>query len=158
MGLTANTSAMWIDISSGLFGVRQVLEPKRTLTVSIQTQYGLLDPNPTVGERILSRNYGRSPGQISVNLRLAKTFSFGPDRGCGGSNASASPRYGLPISLAVRNLLNHTNPGPITSETSRHRFSAGRTKWRAAREVVDSRKTQTTEGLRCSRGLLSEFW
>lgn len=65
-----------------------------------------------MGEHILSRNYGRGPGQISVNLRLAKTFAFGPERG-GGGNAGASRRYGLSISMAVRNLLNHTNPGPI---------------------------------------------
>ncbi len=46
----------------------------------IQTPYGLLDPNPKPGEEILPRNFGRSPGQIMVNLRLAKTFGFGPAR------------------------------------------------------------------------------
>jgi hypothetical protein len=46
----------------------------------IQTPYGLLDPNPKPGEQILSRNFGRSPGNVSVNLRLAKTFGFGATR------------------------------------------------------------------------------
>jgi hypothetical protein len=46
----------------------------------IQTPYGLLDPNPKPGEAILPRNFGRSPGSVSVNLRLAKTFGFGPSR------------------------------------------------------------------------------
>jgi carboxypeptidase family protein len=46
----------------------------------IATPYGLLDPNPKPGEEILPRNFGRSPGQFMVNLRLAKTFGFGPAR------------------------------------------------------------------------------
>src|ERR1019366_8453112 len=51
----------------------------------IQTAYGLLDPNPTPGERMLARNYGRGPGQFNVNLRIAKTIGFGKERG--GSSA-----------------------------------------------------------------------
>jgi hypothetical protein len=39
-----------------------------------------LDPNPTPGEVILPRDFGRSPGNISINLRLAKTFGFGGSR------------------------------------------------------------------------------
>ncbi|MGD0301171.1 MAG: carboxypeptidase-like regulatory domain-containing protein [Bryobacteraceae bacterium] len=39
-----------------------------------------LTPNPTPDEEILPRNFGRSPGSVSVNLRLAKTFGFGPSR------------------------------------------------------------------------------
>ena len=92
------------------------------------TEYGLLDPNPTPGEQILSRNYGRGPGQISVNLRLSKTFGFGPERGGstggstsgqgggggGGNNAPPTAhRYNLSVSMSARNVLNHTNPGPI---------------------------------------------
>ena len=47
----------------------------------IQTSYGLLDPNPTSDEKLVPRNYGRGPGQISVNLRISKTFGFGGERG-----------------------------------------------------------------------------
>ncbi len=46
----------------------------------IATPYGLLDPNPTPGEPILARNFGRGPGSVSVNMRLSKTFGFGPVR------------------------------------------------------------------------------
>jgi hypothetical protein len=105
----------------------------------IRTTYGLLDPNPTPGERLLARNYGRGPGQFNVNLRIAKTIGFGKERG--GSSAqtpgaptgqgaalaavsgrglggligspSTSHRFNLSIGMSVRNLLNHTNPGPI---------------------------------------------
>jgi hypothetical protein len=75
----------------------------------IATSYGLLDPNPTPDERILSRNYGRGPGTVSVNLRVTKTFSLGPKPAA----ADEKPPYTLSIAMASRNLLNHNNPGPI---------------------------------------------
>jgi hypothetical protein len=104
----------------------------------IATQYGLLDPNPTADQTILTRNFGRGPGTIMVNLRVTKLIEFGgkgdgpviPNTGPGsgaprpapgvftpaGAPASASSggrKYTLSISMSVRNLLNHTNPGPI---------------------------------------------
>lgn len=108
----------------------------------IATPYGLLDPNPSPGEALLGRNAGRSPGQISLNLRVAKTIGFGatresaakpqgPTPSGGVANAAAasgrglgsligSPstnhRYNLSIGMSARNLLNHTNPGPIIGD------------------------------------------
>jgi hypothetical protein len=84
----------------------------------IPTPYGLLDPNPTPGEALIPRNYGRGPGQMSVNLRIAKTFGFGAERksakgGGGIFTAPSERRYNLIVSMSARNLLNHTNPGPI---------------------------------------------
>jgi len=104
----------------------------------IPTSYGLLDPNPTPGEQLLSRNFGRGPGQINVNLRITKTIGFGRERGASSSDArpaggtgaavqaasgrglggligtpTTSHRFNLSIGLSIRNLLNHTNPGPI---------------------------------------------
>jgi hypothetical protein len=106
----------------------------------VQTPYGLLDPDPAANEKILPRNYGRGPGQITVNLRLAKTIPFGRSRSeaSGSTPAGAGPgvtaatlsapggmrglfsppaanrRYTLTISLSARNVLNHNNQGPIT--------------------------------------------
>ena len=105
----------------------------------VPTAYGLLDPNPTPEERILSRNFGRGPGQIMLNTRIAKTFAFGSTREGGNAGVSGLPgegrrnaptgpfgssggpgsapstnhRYNLTVSMSIRNLLNHTNPGPI---------------------------------------------
>ncbi|HYM07282.1 MAG TPA: carboxypeptidase regulatory-like domain-containing protein [Terriglobales bacterium] len=125
------------DITTGsdlygttLFNARPGIATDPSRPGLIPTKYGLLDPNPAPGETILSRNYGRGPGQISVNMRLAKTFGFGPERGGGGRSGggsggggqggggfgggpTTSRRYNMSISLSVRNLLNHTNPGPI---------------------------------------------
>jgi len=44
---------------------------------AIATPYGLLDPNPKPGDQLLTRNFGRNPGSINVNLRIARTFGFG---------------------------------------------------------------------------------
>ncbi len=77
----------------------------------IQTAYGLLDPNPTPGERLVPRNYGRGPGLILANLRLSKIFAFGPPREAGGD-----ARYKLSVGVSMRNLLNHNNPGPLIGD------------------------------------------
>jgi hypothetical protein len=143
--VVAQTGAPF-DITSGsdlygttLFNGRPGIATDPTKPGLIQTAYGLLDPNPTAGERVLSRNYGRGPGQFNVNLRIAKTIGFGKERGSAGDprssaptgqsaalaavggrglggligSASTSHRFNLSIGLSVRNLLNHTNPGPI---------------------------------------------
>jgi len=105
----------------------------------VETAYGLLDPNPVAGETIVPRNYGRGPGMIAVNLRVGKTWGFGPEKGGGGavrssrdSGPAAGPalsapqgnrglftqpttarKYNLTVAMSGRNLLNHDNPGPI---------------------------------------------
>ena len=94
---------------------------------AIQTPYGLLDPNPTPAERLVPRNFGRGPGSLLVNLRVSKTIGFGREEtasakaaGSGSSGlrgffatAPAPHPYNLVISMAMRNIINHTNPGPI---------------------------------------------
>jgi hypothetical protein len=103
----------------------------------IMTPYGLLDPNPTPGEALVPRNFGRGPGAVSFNARLSKTFGFGAERegasgGGGGGDHHGGPggpfgggfggmfntpstphRYNMTFSISARNLLNHNNPGPI---------------------------------------------
>ncbi len=103
----------------------------------VQTSYGLLDPNPTPDQRLVPRNYGRGPGAILFNLRIAKTLTFGAAPEVGGpqttrlpgdgqrqtggvfsSGSSSGPgsvgtRYSVVLQLSIRNLLNHNNPGPI---------------------------------------------
>jgi hypothetical protein len=130
------------DITSGsdpygttLYNARPgfATDPKKPGTV--MTSYGLLDPNPAPGATIVPRNYGRAPGQYNVNLRIAKVIGFGRERSSGGARPgettnpmqaatgrglggligtpSTSHRFNLSIGLSIRNLFNHTNPGPI---------------------------------------------
>jgi Carboxypeptidase regulatory-like domain len=103
------------DITTGsdvygttLFNARPGIATGSSKPGLIQTPYGLLDPNPSAGEALLPRNYGRGPGQQSVNLRVAKVIPFGPELPKSGNH-----RYNATIGMSIRNLLNHTNPGPI---------------------------------------------
>ena len=112
----------------------------------VQTRLGLFDPNPSPGEPVLLRNYGRGPALISMNLRVSKSMGFGGERsssssapetrsgnaggggglvpaavsgrGLGGviGAPSSGRRYTLTFSMSIRNLLNHTNPGPIIGD------------------------------------------
>src|SRR6185295_2431748 len=43
----------------------------------VQTEWGLLDPNPEPGQTIVPRNLGRGPAFVNVNLRVGKTIAFG---------------------------------------------------------------------------------
>jgi hypothetical protein len=150
--LTANTGAPF-DITTGqdlygttVFNARPgfATDPKKAGVV--QTPYGPLDPNPTPGQTLVPRNYGRGPGQIMLNMRVGRTFTFGsreerapistnpggisaapgsgsPGRGEPGSPFSvgsantgagtASRRYSLALSMQIRNVTNHNNPGII---------------------------------------------
>lgn len=72
----------------------------------IQTVYGLLDPKPVPGQTLLPRNFGRGPGQMLVNLKIGKTMGLGPA-------GKDGHRFNATLSMSIRNLLNHTNPGPI---------------------------------------------
>jgi hypothetical protein len=131
------------DITSGqdaygtsLFNSRPGIATDPAKAGLIQTKYGLLDPNPVPGEKLIGRNFGRGPGQYTVNVRVAKTFGFGPEKATtsgmtqgnmgGGMGHGAmggifnSPttdrKYNLTISMQGRNLFNHTNPGPIIGD------------------------------------------
>ncbi|MBV8817651.1 MAG: TonB-dependent receptor [Acidobacteriaceae bacterium] len=60
----------------------------------IKTAYGIFDPNPKPGETIVPRNFGEGPAFFSVNLRVSKTFGFGPERGP--RNTGAQGMGGMP--------------------------------------------------------------
>lgn len=56
----------------------------------IHTPYGLLDPNPSLGEKILPRDFGRGPGLFSVDLRLARTWGLGSFKNSSGARRASS--------------------------------------------------------------------
>jgi hypothetical protein len=97
------------------------------------TPYGALDPNPSVGQRIIPRNFGQGPAFFSVNMGASKTWKFGkaippkaPPASAGvvvSTTAAAGPDksgkppakppvqrpYQLVISVYASNLLNRNN-------------------------------------------------
>ena len=98
---------------------------------AVLTTFGALDPNPLPGEEIIPRNYGRTPGYFTVNLRVSRTFGFGrsgPPKG--GTEKESGMKailadtltaraYNMIFSVSVRNLLNRTNLAtPVGSLTS----------------------------------------
>ena len=155
--LTANTGPPF-DITAGhdlygdtLFNGRPGIAADPAKPGVVTTSYGLLDPNPAPGDKLLPRNSGRGPGQVMLNMRVGRTFAFGSSReasaaapggfgggpgpgggGGGGGDARGGPaspfstgpvaggtappvnrRYSLTVSMQIRNLTNHNNPGPI---------------------------------------------
>jgi len=129
-----------------LFNGRPGIAADRGKAGVIQTGYGLLDPNPAAGEPVAPRNFGRGPGIVQFGLRGAKTFAFGRlkegeravaggegprqmpsgpfSTGGGGqsSRGASNRRYSLAVSMSVRNILNHDNPGPIVGNIASPRF------------------------------------
>jgi hypothetical protein len=103
----------------------------------VSTPYGYLNPNPAPGEPLIPRNYGTGPGQFTVNMRLSRTWGFGPTKfsgssggaraggggggfggprggfggmgGRGGGGGTTEHRYNVTLSISARNLLNHVN-------------------------------------------------
>jgi Carboxypeptidase regulatory-like domain len=101
------------------------------------TPFGTLDPNPAAGERLVPINSATGPTHVALNLRLTRTFAFGPkvkasggnQRGSGGgggggrggprgplfgtgpqiSGPSSDRRYSLTFGVSARNVFNKVN-------------------------------------------------
>jgi hypothetical protein len=94
----------------------------------VVTPLGAFDPNPTPGQQIIPRNFGRGPAFITVNFGAEKVFKFGraiepkapvtPAKTTD-ANAPQTPQpkppvqrpYTLGLSLYASNLFNRTNKG-----------------------------------------------
>jgi hypothetical protein len=103
------------------------------------TPLGNFDATPTPGEKTIPINYGTGPDRVALNVRLSKTFGFGPKmksgtgnqggpRGGGGGGGRGGPlfggggggmmqssgsdrRYNLTLSASARNVFNKVNLG-----------------------------------------------
>jgi hypothetical protein len=92
-----------------------------------ETPYGYLDPNPKPGEPIIGRNIAIGPDQVSINLRMSRTWGFGSTKvkgvvggaragghgggrrgGFGGGDVTEH-HYNLTASISARNIFNHVN-------------------------------------------------
>ncbi len=104
----------------------------------IRTKYGLLDPTPTPGEKILPRNFGQGANFVEMNLRLTRTFGLHFAERDVTTPAAILHRglfyipktpSGLRLSASVtaRNLLNHDNQGLPTGNLSSPLFDKSNT-------------------------------
>jgi hypothetical protein len=80
-------------VTSSLFTARPGIS---TTPTKYEVDGRYLDPDPKPGEEILGRNFGRSPGNVSLNLRLAKTFGFGSTREASAANNNQNQGGGPP--------------------------------------------------------------
>jgi hypothetical protein len=113
----------------------------------VVTPLGAFDPNPSPGQEIIPRNFGRGPGFVSMNFNIAKVFKFGPaiepkapppggpattsagapsGPAASGSATTKPPAkppvqrpYSLVFSASINNLFNRNNEGnPIGNMSS----------------------------------------
>lgn len=110
------------------------------------TPLGTFNDAPALGSSVVPINYGTGPTEFTLNLRLSKTFAFGPEKagagtggggphgggghggglggrgltgGGGGSpfgGVTTNRRYNLTFSVSARNALNRLNLGPPVSD------------------------------------------
>ena len=66
------------------------------------TSFGAFDTNPAVGAQLIPRNFGQGPGSMIANLRVSKSFAFGPERRAAsaqrsgqGNRGEGGPRGGM---------------------------------------------------------------
>ncbi len=67
-------------------------------TDTVQTKYGTFDLDPAWNQTRIPYNYGNGPGQLSMNLRVSKSFGIGPKvtAGTGASSGGMGPPSGGP--------------------------------------------------------------
>ncbi len=74
------------NVGDGLFNARPAFATGPGPGV-VSNPYGNFILNPTPGETIIPRNYGNGPSYFTVNLRLSRTFGFGPHREASANNS-----------------------------------------------------------------------
>jgi hypothetical protein len=62
-------------------------------TSVVCTPLGTFNNAPALGQSVVPINYGTGPTELTLNLRLSKTFGFGPEEGSGGT-ATNGPHGG----------------------------------------------------------------
>jgi Carboxypeptidase regulatory-like domain len=89
---------------------------------AIITRFGVFNPNPQPGDRIVPRNLGRGPGQVSVDMNFSKTFAFGRAEKRDQKGNDEDERFKLTLGANVSNLLNKSNLSGFSGVLSSSRF------------------------------------
>ncbi len=110
----------------------------------VATRWGTFNTNPASGGTVIPPNYGIGPGEFTANLRLSKTFGFGPETGGGGGRGgqrvvghgqglggrglssgggwswgnTSNRKYNLTLGVSARNLFNNVNLAPPIGQLS----------------------------------------
>jgi hypothetical protein len=88
--------------SDTVFADRPAFATDLTKPGVVITRFGVFDTNPAAGAQIIPRNFGQGPGLMIANLRVSKSFAFGPERRAAttqrpgqGNRGEGGPRGGL---------------------------------------------------------------
>ncbi len=134
-GLPFNITTGTDPYQSNVFNTRPAFA---ACTPATQTDYGCFNANPVIGQYTpIPINYADGPGRFTMNLRLSKTFGFGPitekvgggggpmgggtfGRGPGGPRGggrgmdagATDRRYSLTFGVIARNIFNKVNLAP----------------------------------------------
>ena len=94
--IITGTDPYGVDLNSTLFTARPTIAPGPGPDIVCRKGLPCLDTVPQPNEPVLPRNYGRSPGNVSLNFRIAKTFGFGPSRESAANNQNGGGPGGGP--------------------------------------------------------------
>jgi hypothetical protein len=89
---------------------------------TIVTRFGVFNPNPQPGDRIIPRNLGRGRGQVGLDLNFTKSFAFGREMTANQQGKDEKERFKLVLGANVSNLLNKTNLTGFSGVLSSSRF------------------------------------
>lgn len=101
----------------GVYNERPSFAANPLKTGIVKTKYGLLDPHPEPGDKIIPRNLGRGPGSADFNLNLTRSIGFKRTK-----KNDQSARRSLSISMLINNVFNITNPANPIGNMSSPRF------------------------------------
>jgi hypothetical protein len=62
----------------------------------ISTVYGCMDSQPVMGEALIPANLGKGPAAVAFNLRISRSWGFGPETGGTAGNQGGGPGGGGP--------------------------------------------------------------
>lgn len=98
----------------GSFSERPAFASDMSKPGLVETPYGILDPNPAPGDRLIPRNLGRGTSAIYFNSAVSKMFGFNEDKA-----KKTPPKQVLRFTLRVNNVFNIVNQGnPIGNMSS----------------------------------------
>lgn len=98
----------------GFFSERPAFASDLTKPNLVQTEYGILDPNPSPSDKLIPRNFGKGNPTTSFDLSISKTFGFNEDK-----QNKKPAKQNLSFSVNIQNVFNIFNRGnPIGNMSS----------------------------------------
>jgi len=134
-GLTINPlvvarSGLPFNITTGLDTNGDILFTERPAFATepsgpniVNTRFGSFNTAPAPGQSLIPLNYATGPAFLSVNMRVTKSYAFGPAPMISGEQGKPAkkgdPPYSLTVSVSFQNIFNRNNPAvPIGNLSS----------------------------------------